>query len=100
MRAQLPMNLRIRGQAAALDADAWADVDRVLAIWRDCRTQFAAGGPFLFGSFSIADAMYAPVATRFRSYRVPLDAAATAYVETMAALPAMAEWAAAAQLGP
>jgi glutathione S-transferase len=72
-----------------------ADIARVTAIWRDARTRSAARGPFLFGDFSIADAMYAPVVFRFATYGVPLGPAEAAYVESMRRLPAMAEWAAA-----
>ncbi len=74
-----------------------ADVRRIGALWRDCRRQFGASGPFLFGGFSAADAMYAPVASRFRTYLPDLapwgdDGTAQAYVDALFALPAMAEW--------
>jgi glutathione S-transferase len=68
------------------------EIARVNAIWTDCRTRFGAGGPFLFGSFSVADAMYAPVVTRFKTYHLPLDAVPAAYAEAVMALPAMQEW--------
>src|SRR5205085_686300 len=72
-----------------------------LAIWRDCRTRFGDGqGAFLFGKFSIADAMYAPVVTRFRTYKVELEREAEAYCETIMALPPMQEWIAAASNEP
>ena len=72
------------------------DISRIVAIWRDAG-RYGAGGPFLFGAFSNADAMYAPVATRFRTYGVDLaafgdDGTAASYAETILALPAMAEW--------
>ena len=71
------------------------DIARIQAIWADCRARFGAGGPFLFGHFTIADAMYAPVATRFRTYGVELNPTSEAYVEAIYALPAMQEWIAA-----
>jgi glutathione S-transferase len=70
--------------------EALADARRVQDIWRDALA--ASGGPFLFGAFSIADAMYAPVTTRFVTYGVPLDAACAAYVSAISALPAMQQW--------
>lgn len=74
------------------------NIRRVVDIWKDCRKRFGAGGPFLFSSFSIADAMFAPVASRFRTYVPDLtefgdDGTATAYLKTVLALPAMGEWA-------
>jgi glutathione S-transferase len=73
-------------------------VRRIVAIWQDCRSRHGTGGPFLFGRFSAADAMYAPVASRFRTYVPDLraygdDGTAEAYVEAIFALPEMAEWA-------
>jgi glutathione S-transferase len=73
-----------------------ADIERIAAIWNGCRARFAAGGPFLFGRFGIADAMYAPVALRFQTYAVPIDGLAGEYARTLLALPAMQEWVAAA----
>jgi glutathione S-transferase len=99
LRTAMPMNLREhlpgreRGGAAA-------DIERVTAIWRDCRARFGDGGPFLFGAFSIADAMYAPVATRFRTYGVELDPTCQAYADAVLALPAFLEWQAAAREEP
>jgi glutathione S-transferase len=80
-----------------LPADALADIDRIKEIWNDCRKRFGAGGPFLFGRWSNADAMFAPVVLRFQSYGVLLDAVCAAYVEAVLALPAMQEWIAAAK---
>jgi glutathione S-transferase len=71
-----------------------------MAIWRDCRTRFGGAGRFLFGTFSIADAMYAPVATRFRTYAVELDPICQAYADVVLALPAFQEWQTAAQGEP
>jgi glutathione S-transferase len=74
-----------------------ADIGRIATIWKDTRARFGRGGPFLLGAFSIADAMYAPVATRFRTYGVDLtrfgdDGTGRAYAASLLALPAMAEW--------
>lgn len=76
-----------------------AEVERIQALWGDCRRRFGQGGPFLFGRFSIADAMYAPVVTRFTTFAIPMDATAQAYADAIWALPAMREWQAAACAG-
>ena len=73
------------------------DIRRIQTIWQDCRSRYGQGGEFLFGRFSIADAMYAPVTFRFVTYAVSLSPAAQAYVDTLQGLPAMREWLAAAQ---
>ena len=75
---------------ATLRPETLADVQRVVAIWNDCLAAY--GGPYLFGAFSIADAMYAPVVSRFRTYALPASGAAVAYLEKMWALPALQEW--------
>jgi len=78
-----------------------AEINRVMAIWRDCRMRFGEGrGNFLFGHFSIADATYAPVVTRFRTYKIQLERDAYSYCETIITLPAMQEWIAAARNEP
>ena len=101
MRAQLPMNLRAHAPGRARSSETAADIGRVAALWRDCRSRFGQGkGDFLFGSFTIADAMYAPVASRFRTYGVALPSDAQAYCEALLALPAMREWADAARAEP
>lgn len=93
LRSAMPMNLRRETEALpAVPADAMRDIERISAIWRDCRARFGSAGTFLFGRFSIADAFYAPVATRFHSYAVALDAVNQAYVDAIRALPAMQEW--------
>ena len=69
---------------------------RIDAMWSDCRARFGAGGPFLFGGFTAADAMYAPVVSRFHTYAVAVGAASAAYMEAVMALPAWREWHAAA----
>ncbi len=96
LRSACPMNLgkryaqRDRGEAVARDVARFSD------IVRDARGHFGAGGPFLFGAFSAADAMYAPLATRLDTYSVPLDAPARSYVDAILALPAFQEWRSAA----
>lgn len=96
LRSEMPFNCRSR-RRVALGPEATRDVQRVQAVWDDCRRRFGAGGPWLFGAFSPADAMYAPVALRFRTYGVPLAEPARAYVEAVAAHPAVQAWVAAAR---
>jgi len=96
MREHLSMDVARSTPLPAVPEPARADVTRVQRMWVDCRTRFGAGGPFLFGAFTIADAMYAPVASRFRTYGVALDPVCGAYVDAIFALPAMQEWVAAA----
>jgi glutathione S-transferase len=97
LRAQMVFNCRAR-RRVAIDADAQRDIDRVQALWGACRTRFGAGGPWLFGAFSPADAMFAPVALRFATYGPPLDDTARAYVATVESHPAVQRWIAAARL--
>jgi glutathione S-transferase len=98
LRAALPMNLKAHHPDFKVWAGAQMDVDRIVAIWRE---QLAAsGGPFLFGEPTVADAMYAPVCTRFATYDVALDSDCGAYRDRILALPFMAEWKAAALLEP
>jgi glutathione S-transferase len=75
-----------------LPDDVAANVKRIDEMWTDCRARFGAGGPFLFGAFSAADAMYAPVVSRFQTYDVPVSGAARAYMEAVMRLPAWADW--------
>lgn len=92
MRQNMPMNVRKshpgKGRAPGVDGD----IARIQQIWTECRQQFGAGGPFLFGAFSNADAMYAPVVTRFKTYGVELNPTAKAYSDAILAVPAMQEW--------
>ena len=90
LRPALPMNLKARHPGFKVWSGAQADIDRIAAIWRDCLA--AHRGPFLFGAATMADAMYAPVVTRFLTYDVRLDAAGAAYCERVMALPEMIEW--------
>ncbi len=91
LRSALPMNIRARRKHGELDPAVKKDIDRVKRIWNDCLN--VSGGPYLYGLFSIADAMYAPVVTRFRSYGVDTDPTCTAYMKSIEQLPAMKTWA-------
>src|SRR5262245_8065634 len=97
LRDHCPMDFLARAPRAGLPEQVAADVRRGVAVWQDCRRRHGKGGPFLVGRFSAADAMYAPVASRFRTYLPDLapygdDGLAQAYVETLFALPAMSAW--------
>ena len=94
LRSAMPMNCRSRHPGRGHTADALADIARVSALWDDALA--ASGGPFLFGHFTIADAMYAPVTSRLVTYAVALPPACAAYVAQLQSLPAMIEWNAAA----
>jgi glutathione S-transferase len=98
LRSALPMNLRARYPGYKVFAGAKADIERVTAIWRDCLATY--GGPYLFGRPTTADAMYAPVCTRFLTYDVKLDPDSAGYCRTIMAWAPMAEWVAAAQAEP
>ena len=101
LRTHMPMDIRSRhadkGQTALRREDVAADVARIHSVWNECLAQ---GGPMLFGSFSIADAFYAPVVTRFATYGVKLSPLLAAYSENVLALPAMQQWIAAAKAEP
>ncbi|WP_257165540.1 glutathione S-transferase family protein [Bradyrhizobium sp. SRS-191] len=92
LRNECPMNLHRPVRAVELSADAKANIARIEDIWRDCRSRHGAGGPFLFGRFSGADAMFAPVVTRFHTFAVPVAADTKAYMDAMTAMPAFAAW--------
>jgi len=105
LREHLSMDVARTIPLPAIPESAQNDIARVQGIWSDCRARFgtapdAPEGPFLFGGFTMADAMYAPVATRFVTYGVALDPVCRAYVDSIMALPAMAEWIAAAKREP
>jgi glutathione S-transferase len=100
LRRHLPMNVRRPVKPRALDDGARADVARIEAIWNECRAQFGAGGPFLYGGFGAADAMYAPVVWRFHTYAVAVSAPTRAYMDAVLALPASREWLDAARREP
>ena len=101
LRTRMPMDIRSRlpdrGQDALQRGDVAADVTRIQSVWDECLSE---GGPMLFGSFSIADAFYAPVVTRFATYGVKLSPLLEAYSEIVLALPAMQQWIAAAKAEP
>jgi len=92
LRSECPMNLHRPIRGVALSADAQADVARIEQIWNECRARYGKSGPFLFGAFGAADAMYAPVVHRFRTFAIEVGPVAKAYMETMMAHPAFAEW--------
>jgi glutathione S-transferase len=100
LRGQLPMNVWRPVIARQLDASARTDVARVDAIWSECRSRARAAGPFLYGAFSAADAMYAPVAWRFHTYAVEVSVAARDYMRALMALPAWGQWREAARREP
>jgi glutathione S-transferase len=90
LRSALPMNLKARHKAFKIFSGARPDVERIKAIWAECLGAY--GGPFLFGAPTMADAMYAPVCTRFRTYAVDLPPMLAAYCEHVFAWPLMEEW--------
>ena len=99
LRAALPMNIKAHFPGFKVWSRAQADIDRVLEIWRECLAQY--GGPYLFGKdVSLADAMYAPVVTRFQTYDIPLDKACAAYAKRIMELPAMKAWVSEAKQEP
>jgi glutathione S-transferase len=100
LRSALPMNIRRTPFRLPLSPEVEKEVARIVSLWSECRRRFGAGGPFLFGRFTLADAMYAPVATRFRTYGVTLDEPTAAYVSMIHDLPAMREWTASVRAEP
>jgi glutathione S-transferase len=94
LRQALPMNIKAHFPDFKIWSKAKADIERILSIWRECLETY--GGPYLFRDISMADAMYAPVVSRFRTYGVSLEGPLKAYAERIWDLPAMAEWRAAA----
>jgi len=96
VRSQMPMELVLDRSGEGRTPESLADIERIQEVWRTALA--ASGGPFLFGTFTIADAMYAPVTTRFRTYGVELAPENQAYVDRMHALPAMKMWYADAKL--
>jgi len=98
LRSALPMNLRGHFPGFKVWSRAKADIDRVMSIWQDALKE--SGGPFLFGPRCMADAMYAPVVTRFLTYGVKQDSVCEAYSKQIMAMPEMQEWVAAAKLEP
>jgi glutathione S-transferase len=98
LRASLPVNLRGHFPGFKVWNRAQADIDRVCTIWRECLD--TSGGPFLFGARGMADAMYAPVVTRFATYDVSLEPRLKAYADRIMAMPEMIAWVEAARAEP
>ena len=98
LRKAMPMNIRAHGRKVASSPELEADIMRIKNIWRELRTQYAEAGPWLFGQYSIADAMFAPVAFRFLTYGVTEPGAVDDYVQTVARDPLVQEWLQAAEL--
>jgi len=97
LRSHMPMNIRSRHPGKGMNPQVQRDIARVLEIWRGCRERYGAGGALLFGRFSVADAYYAPVVTRFQTYEVSLPPEAQAYCDAVLALGAVREWCEAAR---
>ena len=104
LRNAMPMNIRASYPGKGMTPAVRADIERITAIWRDCRKRFAGAfqkdDGFLFGAFGAADAMFAPVVTRFRTYGVKLDTNSDAYCNAVLAQPAMKDWIDAAKHEP
>jgi glutathione S-transferase len=100
LRRLLPMNMWRPVQKRDLTPEVQSNVRRIEAMWTDCRTRYGAGGSFLLGAFGAADAMYAPVVSRFHTYAVEVNAVARTYMDAVMALPAWGEWRAAALKEP
>ncbi len=104
LRSNMPMNIRSSYPGKGMTPAVRADIERITGLWRDCRKRFAGAAPkddgFLFGAIGAADAMYAPVVTRLRTFGVQLDSDAEAYCAAIMAYPAMKEWVEAAKHEP
>ncbi len=92
LRSECPMNLHRPVRGIALSEDARANIARIQAIWLECRERHGKRGPFLFGAFGAADAMFAPLVYRFRTFAIEVASEVQAYMDTMLALPAAQEW--------
>jgi glutathione S-transferase len=97
LRGQLPFNCRREPDSYRWNADADRDIARIQELWRELRARFGGNGKFLCGEFGIVDAMFAPVCVRFRGYGVGVEAIASSYMQAIFAMPAFAEWDAAAR---
>ena len=100
LRSHCPMNMRRPPKKRELPPDVQANAQRIDALWSDCRARYGSEGPFLFGAFCAADAMYAPVVSRFATYEIEVGTASRAYMAAVTALPAYVEWAAAGAAEP
>jgi glutathione S-transferase len=92
LRGKMPMNIRGSYPGKGRTPESMKDIDRVVALWSECREKHGAGGPLLFGKFSVADAFFAPVVMRFRAYAVEVPRVAREYCEAVQALSAVKEW--------
>ncbi|MGH2974487.1 MAG: glutathione S-transferase family protein [Solirubrobacterales bacterium] len=92
LRSHMPLNCRAHRPEAGRGPGVQEDIDRVGEIWRECRTRYGAAGEFLFGDFTAADAMFAPVASRFQTYGIELGRVEMAYAGAVIALPAVMDW--------
>lgn len=93
LRTHMPMNIRASHPGVNLDKPGvMDDINRVTAIWNECREKYGAGGDFLFGHFTNADAMYAPIVSRLTTHAVKVDDVSRAYMDAVQALPAMINW--------
>ncbi len=97
LREAMPMNCRAMGRNVSLPDELAADIDRIFAIWSDCHKKYQSGGDWLFGDFSVADAMYAPVVLRFRTYGINLPQSANTYPNRLLQSDALQDWLAAAE---
>ena len=97
LRNAMPMNIRASLPGKGMSPAVQKDIDRIVEIWESCRSRYGAGGRLLFGEFTVADAFFAPVATRFLTYSAPLPPVAQRYGDALLALPAVREWVAQAR---
>jgi glutathione S-transferase len=97
LRRSCPMNVRAKVTGVSLDADVRADIVRILTLWAEARARFGRGGPFLFGTFSAADVIYAPVVSRFRTYGIGVPGFAASYMQAVWEHEWMHQWVAAAE---
>jgi glutathione S-transferase len=92
VRNELPMNCRKQFNSISLSKSAEKEIERIRALWRKCRSEYGSEGEWLFGNYSIADAMFAPIALRFSGYNIPLSGIEEAYVKSVSEDPAIVEW--------
>ncbi len=92
IRNACPMNLRKQFAYKDRGADVTRDAVRIQQMWVECRRRYSSEGPFMFGGFSAADAMFAPIVTRFETYSIPVDDDVRAYMDTVLSMPAFLEW--------
>ncbi len=100
LRTEMPLNCRARGRKVQIGDDLRSDIFRVIELWSDLRARFAAAGPWLFGEFSAADAMYAPVVLRFVTYGVEVEEPARSFVDAILESAAVRDWLSAASVEP